>query len=146
MPDDKKLDLGAELSDLKNAFLNDVGTAAEEVKTQLKAAADSEKKKAQAAKSKQLSAIIVGVSAVVLVLIAYWVVFARPDSNAQDQAKSKYANQPKVRIVTPVPPSTQNKPAPPNTQTPAPVKPQNDSQVVDRPSDEYEQPGQDSGM
>jgi hypothetical protein len=143
MPDDNsRLDLSADLNQAKSAFLNDMEIAAEQVKDQLKAAAENERKQAQAARSKKMSALVVAVAAILLVVIAYWVVFNKPNSDNSSQAKSQYTGA-KVQIVNPAAPA--QKPAaqaPPQT---APTKRSGqDSQVVEHPSDEYEQPS--SGM
>ncbi len=138
-----RFDLSADVSEAKTAFLNDVESAAEQVKEQLKVAAENQKKKEQAARSKKNTAIAVAVGAVLVLLIAYWVVFARPDNPAFTQNKAQYPNT-KVRVTSPMPPPTNTQRTPSRTAPAA--QPGRDSQIVDRPPDDYEQPGQDSGM
>lgn len=143
MPDNRnRFDLNADLSQAKNAFLNDVEAAAEQVKHRLKAAADNEKKQAAAAKSRKISVAVVAVSAVVILLVAYFVVFAKPPASAPTQSASSYKG-PKVQIVDNTAPA--QKPTTVTTTQPAPAPRQGaDAQVVEHPQDEYEQPG--SGM
>lgn len=146
MPDDKKkFDLNADLSEARSAFLNDVEVAAEQVKHQMKAAAENEKKQAQAVRSKRISAAVVAAAAVILVLIAYFTVFGKPDAETAAVSKKQYPTA-KVQIVDPAA-APQKTAAPTAAQNTAPPKPAtHDSQVVNHPQDEYEQPGQDSGM
>lgn len=147
MPDDKnpyRFDLSAELNEAKSAFLSDMEAAAEQVKDQLKAAAEKEQKEAQAARSKKISAAVVAVAAIVIFLVAYLVVFGKPNDSATAQNQTRYPKaQVKIEnLAAPTPKPTVA--APRQSTTPAPS--QQDSQIVDRPSDDYEQPGQDSGM
>jgi hypothetical protein len=144
MSDDRKFDLSAELSQAKSAFLNDVETAAEEVKQQLKAAAEDEKKKEQIARSKRLTAMLVAVGAVLVILVSYWLVFARPGNNASGQPSPTASGGTPVQIVSPPAPAQPAVPSAPRTARPG--RTHADSQVVEHPSDEYEQPGDDSGM
>jgi len=130
MPDNDRVDLSADLDRMKDEFLEHMEAAAEEVKQQLA----------------RQSAIIAGaVGAVVILLVSYWVVFGRSDANNTAANQTSYPST-KVRIADPVktPSSTPNKTG---ARVPAaPVRQRHDSQVVEHPSDEYEQPGQDSGM
>jgi hypothetical protein len=146
MPDDRKFDLNADRSEAKSAFLNDVEVAAEQVKDQLKAAAEKEQKQAQAARSKKITAVIVAACAVLIVLISYWVVFGKPNDNNSTTVKNRYPTTVKVQVVNPATPPP--KPGPSTAaQSAAPTRrPRPDSQVVEHPQDTYEQPGDNSGM
>lgn len=147
MPDnDRKLDLSSDLGQLDNDLLKDVAAAAHQVKE--RQAADRAKAAAQEAKSnsRKTSALIVAIGAVVVLLLSYWIVFARP--GGQDQAGGGEPVNPSATQSQAVngqiqPPCTTTAPtAPPRTAPPV----GRDSQTVRHPPEGYEQPNYDPGM
>ncbi|MDH7601815.1 MAG: hypothetical protein QHI38_06680 [Armatimonadota bacterium] len=146
MADDRRLNLDDSADQLTSNLLKDVQAAAEAVQKRRAAIKEEEKRAAAATKSKKQIGILVAVGAIIVFLISYWIVFARPDTAPQQSASGPTAVQtqesPKVKISTPVTVS-------PSTPTRAPaagVQPPKDAQVVEHPSDEYEPPSGDTGM
>jgi len=144
MPDDNRFDLSEDLSKVKSDFLEGVEAAAEEVKQQLEVAAENERKKAEVARSKKFMAALATVGAIAVLLLSYWLVFARPDTGNTAVKRPSVSASEKLRIASPTPvrkssPTITNPPA-------ASSRPSRDSQVVEHPSDEYEQPSEGSGM
>lgn len=129
-----------DLDKIGDDLLDDVKKATEEVKNRKASDKAKQAKAAEKEKSRQLSAIIVAVGAVVLILIAYFAVFAKPEPPAAP-APGTQSRSTAPAIKTPVaPPST------PKVQVVTPNTTRRSgrsSQVVGQPSDDYEQP---SGM
>ncbi|MCE5200111.1 hypothetical protein LLG39_14170, partial [bacterium] len=107
MPDSKRIDLSTNLDEIGEDLLKHVRAATEEVKHRQAADQAKEARSIQREKSKKTSFSLIAVGAVVVLLLSYWVVFARPSTsqggaiNAIPQAKS--AN---VTIKPPVVTST----------------------------------------
>lgn len=148
MPDrDRKLDLSADLGDMHADLLKDVAAATEQVKK--RQAADRAKEAEQAAKasSRKTSALLVAIGAVLVLLVSYWIVFARqgsPQETVSGGSGSPTASQTQTvngqiqpPIVTPAPTAPPARIAPPVGR---------DSQASQRPPEGYEQPGYDPGM
>lgn len=148
MPDDqKRVDISADLNQPDNDLLSDVQKATEQVK---KRRADDRAKDAAEARQRQsrkTSALLIAVGAVLVLLVSYWVVFARQSGVSVDAAtasreaaaaRAKKMNSPiKPPCVTNCAPT-----APPRVGAPV----GRDSQSVQQPPHEYEQPSYDPGM
>ena len=147
MADDDRLNLNEDLDKLAGNLLTDVKAATDEVKQRQAAMKQAEDQSGARAKSRRLCAILVGVGAVVVLLLSYWIVFARPDGNGPSQAacgprSSQGQRPPKVAITCPGTARSTGSAAGPAAGAPA----GRDSQVVEHPSDDYEPPSGDSGM
>lgn len=143
MPEKNRLNLSHNLDQLDEDFLKDVQAAAKEVKKRQEADKVKEVNDAKKAKTNKYSAIIIGAAAVILILIAYFVVFGRQD-NATPVTQVT-APAPKVTVNTPAP--TQQKTAPaPTAPTQSSTPATHDSQVRSHPQDSYEQPSDNPGM
>jgi len=138
MPDDNRLDLSMDIEKVGDDLLADVKKATEEVKSRKASDKAKEAKAAEKEKSRRLSAIIIAVGAVVLLLIAYFVVFAKPEPPASGVSGAQ-SQSPAPAIKAPVAPSSAPKVqvVTPNTTR----RSGRNSQVVGHPSDDYEQPG-----
>jgi hypothetical protein len=146
MADDGRLDLNAELEKAQNDLLSDVKAATDEVKQRQAARKLDADRSVERAKSRRLSALLVGIGAVVVLLLSYWIVFARPDQSGPPQATRTAASQsrraPAVAIKCPGTAPSRASAAGGAASTPA----GRDSQLVEHPSDEYEPPSGNSGM
>ncbi len=147
MADGNRVDLSGDINNIGTEFLDHVESAAAEVKQQLEAAAEKKRKQEQATKNKRLMTAAIAIGAVLVLLISYVIVFGRADQGGA-ASESIRTSAPPPRIADPTAVSPQNTRQRPGTAVPqrryTPGTP--DSQVTDRPSDEYEQPGQDAGM
>jgi hypothetical protein len=135
MPDDKRVNLSHDL----DALLRDVKVATEEVKQQQDANKLKEAKAVEKEKSRKQSTVIIALAAVALLVVAYFVIFAGPGENeAVPVQVTTPRPAPKVTTTAPSSGTTTTRPA-------TPMMPANPgrvgSQVTDRPSDDYEQPG-----
>ena len=114
MPDDKRLDLSADLDAVTGDFLNDVKAATEDAKKRKASDAAADRRNVVKEKDRKISAIIIAAAVVVLLAIAYWAVFARqPDTvtNAPVVSPQK-VNAPISTRVTPQAPLPMTPPAP----------------------------------
>lgn len=145
MPDDSRINLSGDLDQVASDLLKDVKAATDQVKDRKAAIAAQDALEAQKSKSRRMSALLVGIGAVVVLLLSYWVVFARPDGAASGPnsgvTSSSGAETPKVPIKCPVPTATGSS----ATRSGACSPVGRDPQVVTQPSDEFEQPS-DAGM
>jgi len=147
MADDKRLNLDEDLEKLAGNLLDDVRAATDQVKQRQAAARQAEQLSAAKAKSRKLSAVMIAIGAAFVLLLSYWMVFARPEGTGADHASKAASSQvqqpPKVAISSPRT-SGYGRPAAagPSAGTP----PARDSQLVEHPSDDYEPPSGDSGM
>ncbi|MGC8863902.1 MAG: hypothetical protein ACP5R5_14185, partial [Armatimonadota bacterium] len=105
MTDDKRLNLDEDLDKLTSSLLSDVKAATDEVKQRQAAARQAEQRSAAKAKSRKLSAILVGIGAIIVLLLSYWMVFARPEVTGADRATGGSSAQvqqpPSVAITCP---------------------------------------------
>ena len=139
MADDNRINLSEDLDKIANDVLKDVKAATDEVKQRQEAIKLDGQRDSDKARSRKLSALIVGIAAVVIVLLAY--VFAGPDSTNRQQADAASQSSGKVAITCPVTTPT----ATPRTGGAASRLPSRTSQSSNHPpSDDYEQ--RDSGM
>lgn len=143
MPDNNRLNLSNNLDQLDEDLLKDIHAAAEEVKKRQESDKAKEVKEAKKAETNKQSALIIGVAAVVLLVIAYFVVFAKPQSGTLQTGNNTYTPPPKVTVKT----TPQAPQQPSSVQTaPQPAVPgKQDSQITNHPKDSYEQPS-DPGM
>ncbi len=133
MPDDNRLDLDGDLKKLSGDLLNDVKAATEEVKQRKASDAAKDRKTATKETDRRIAIIIVAAAAVLMILIAYWLVFGR---QPQQQANPNYtAPQANTRMV----PRPGGGAVPRTPPRPAPAQPNNNQSP---PPNEYDQPGQ----
>lgn len=151
MADDRRLniDLDDDLEAVKNNLLRDVAAATEAAKQRQASDKARDAELQSKSKDKMLMTIIIAVAAVLILGLAYWMVFARGDTQPADSSNS--GNRPSFSIPAPgggttstppagvQPPSVRPQPAPhPSITTPR-------SEPVHRnPSDTYDE-GADSG-
>jgi len=146
MPDrNKRVDLTGDLNNLDENILSDVKAATDAVKTQQ--AADREKEAQRSAKkqSKKISAVLIAVGAVLVLLLSYWVVFGREAGDASQTTPAYTSPAERSRAANPpikTPCTTKNSGTSSSRVTPG----GNDSQSVQHPPDEYEQPWNKPGM
>lgn len=114
MSDDNRLDLGADLDKVSSDFLKDVEAAAKEVKQRKAADKEKDRRIATRTKDRKMSAVVIAVVALLLVLTAYWLVFARAPQATTPVALPSTAANPKI-----------NSPAVTNTAPKAPQRPTN---------------------
>ncbi len=147
MPDDDRLDLSHDLEKIGSDLLKDVQAASKEVQQRKAKIAAEDAREAGKAQSRKTSMVLIAVGAVVVLLISYWMVFARP---ADEQPRTPMTTsqttgtQAKGTAIT-------NSGATPSTTPTTPPRAGGSvagqgSQVVEHPSDEYEQPSDDGGM
>jgi len=146
MADDNRLNLSEDLDQLQADLLKDVKAATHEVKQRHAAIKAQEVTEASRAKSRKTQMLLVAIGAIVILLLSYWMVFARPQG--QDQIAT---NNTGTAVTQPAKTSTVATPTTTPTTTPryngaggAPAG--RDSQVVEHPSDDYESPHGDQGM
>ena len=147
MADDNRLNLNEGPDEPAGHLLSDVKAATDEVKQRHAAIKQAEDRGSARAKCRRLSAILVGVGAVFVLLLSYWIVFARPDGNSPGQAaggprSAQSRPAPTVAIRSPGTARSTGSAAGPVAGAPA----GRDSQLVEHPSDDYEPPSGDSGM
>ena len=144
MPDDRRVDLSHGLEEASNDLLDNVRAAAVEVKRLQDAGARKEANEAQRAKSRKTTGLVIAAATLVLLVLSYWMVFVRADSPAPSVAGQASSSQ-STKINNPVAPNattaTGTTPPRPSRRVTRP-----DSQVVEHPSDEFEQPSSDPGM
>lgn len=144
---DNRIDLSDDFSALSDDLLKDVQAATAEVKKRKETIAAQEAREAQAAKSKKTSLILVAVGTILVLLISYWIVFARSDEGAstQSSAGSGVQNPPAAKVIV-NPGVTQNSRTNPPAYSSGGGAASQGSQVVEHPPDEYERPTDDPGM
>lgn len=142
MSDGKRLNLSEDLEKITGDLLKDVQDATEQVKKRKAADKARDEQNAEKSKSNKTSALIIGIAAVVLIIVAYFVVFAKPGEpenpgtiNGAVQQKNGTVQQPGMNRNVPQ--------APPKT---APTPSAGRSASQQHPSDDYEQPAPDNGM
>lgn len=144
---DNRLNLDENLHELTDNLLRDVQEAAEAVKKRHAEYKEEEKRAAQKAASKKQVGLMVAIGTIFVILLSYWIVFARPETNNLSQTAAgpttvQSQEGPKVKITVPATPRATS----PMTAPAAGFQPPKDAQVVEHPSDEYEPPSGDSGM
>lgn len=143
MADNKRVDLNSDLDQL----LNDVKAATDEVKQRQDADKAKDLRSAEKEKSRKTSMLIIAAAAVVIFIIAYFVVFARPEQGTQLTSPKSTTPTPNVTVRTPSAARSTN----PIANTPVvPTIPMHQgrrgSQVTPRPANDYEQPSSRPGM
>ncbi|MGI6296805.1 MAG: hypothetical protein ACOX3G_12085 [Armatimonadota bacterium] len=83
MPDDNRLDLNSDLEKVSKDFLKDVEAAASEVKQRKAADRERDLKVATRAKERKVSMAIIAGAALLLIALAWWLVFARQPEAAE---------------------------------------------------------------
>ena len=147
MPDDKKrYDIDLDFSGASSDLLNDVEAASKAVKQRRTDDKAQEARTVQRSKSNKTSAVLIAVGAVVVFLLSYWIVFAKPQCDATGPGGSTASQcqtaQP-TKIAMPLP--TKSTTSTPQTSVPTGAVGR-DSQVVVHPPDGYEQPNEEPGM
>jgi len=141
MPDDNRLDLSGDLESL----LQDVEAATDEVKQRKARIAAEDAKDVGREKSRKTQMMLIAIGAVAVLLISYWIVFARPNAG-QGGAVSTVTTLGTPTAGTPI-----GNPGATHSTTNATPRSGNagagqGSQTVEQPPDEYEQPSGDGGM
>ncbi len=144
---DKRIDLSDDFSLISDDLLKDVQAATAEVKKRKETIAAQEAREAQATKSKKTSLILVAIGTVLVLLISYWIVFARSEEGTSSQlgAGGGVQNPPAAKVIV-NPGVTQNARTTPQTYSSGGGAVGQGSQVVEHPPDEYERPTDDPGM
>jgi hypothetical protein len=142
-----RIDLSDDFSGISDDLLKDVQAATAEVKKRKETIAAQEAREAQAVKSKKTSLILVAVGTVLVLLISYWIVFARSDEGTSGQlnAGSGVQTPPAAKVIV-NPGVTQNTGTTPPAYRSGGGAAGQGSQVVEHPPDEYERPTDDPGM
>lgn len=97
MPDDKRLDLDADLDKVADDFVKDVEAATKEVKQRKAADLEKDRRSTARVKDRKLSMIIIAAATVLLLLVAYWAVFARqPNTGTAPPVVSTQNANPKL--------------------------------------------------
>jgi hypothetical protein len=132
MSESRRVDLTQDLDSL----LLDVKAATEQVKQRQEADKRKQVNAAKKEKSTKQSALIIGIAAVALIVLAYFVVFANSNNNNSIQASASSVSTPAPQVSVKAPgapigsgPSTNRMPV----TTP--------TRAANVPSDTYEQPG-----
>ncbi len=143
MPDDKRIDLNAEID--HSEMMAGVHAASQEVKKLQDAEKAKQARQAEQKKSRSVSAVVIAVAAVAILLLSYFIVFggqgSSPDSSTPTRGAASSSHSPystgadKPTCVTPCAPQ-----APPRATGPV----GGSSQNVERPPDGYEKPGDDT--
>ena len=147
MPDDKKrydidLDFNGPAADL----LKDVEAASNAVKQRRTDDKVQEARTVQRSNSKKTSAVLISVGAVVVLLLSYWIVFAKPQCDVTGPGGSTSAQcQPAQPTKIAIPLPTKSSAHTPQSSVPTGAVGR-DSQVVVHPPDGYEQPNEEPGM
>lgn len=131
MPDDKRLNLSVDLDKIGEDLLADVKKATEEVKSRRASDKENEARSAEKEKSRKLSAVIVAVGVIVVLVIAYFVVFAKTQAPAPTTYQTR-TPAPTIKPPAVTPPAAT--PPPPGRPMQQPRPPRN------QPPDDYEQP------
>ncbi|MEN6357807.1 MAG: hypothetical protein ABFD83_12075 [Armatimonadota bacterium] len=135
MPDDDRLDLSVDLDKIGEDLLADVKKAAEEVKSRRASDKAKEAKSVEKEKSRKISAVMVAVGVVVVLVIAYFVVFAKPEAPAPTTYQTR-TPAPAIKPPAVTPPVSNTKPS-----TTMPMQqPSRPGSNTNQPSDDYEQP------
>ena len=142
MPDDKRVDLSADLD--HDDLMAGVHAASEEVKKRQDAEKAKQARQAEGKKSKNVSAAVIAVVAVVILLLSYFIVFGGQGGGSESSAGDRgsvsgsHSASPGAAKPTCVTPSAPQ--APPRATAPV----GGSSQTVEQPPDGYEQPGYDT--
>jgi hypothetical protein len=143
---DDRLDLSGDLEKVAGDLLKDVEAATNEVKKRKQTIAAQESREAEAAKSRKTSLILIAVGTVLVLLISYWVVFARGGGqngtvgNGAQSAQTQTSSKTAITCPNATQSTTQT------TRQSGGGAASQGSQVVEHPPDEYERPTDDPGM
>jgi cytoskeletal protein RodZ len=136
MPDDDRLDLSVDLDKIGEDLLADVKKAAEEVKSRRASDKAKEAKSVEKEKTRKLSAVMVAIGVVVVLVIAYFVVFAKTQAPTPTTYSQIRTPAPAIKPPAVTPPASNTKP-----QTTTPMQPPSRPGAnANQPSDDYEQP------
>ena len=142
--DKNRVDLDADLDQVRKSMVADLHAASAEVKQQQDADRAKEAQKGSRGRSRKTSAIVVAVAAVVLLLVSYFIVFGGQGGEIDNSAGTGSINRvhssgssstSAPTRVTPYAPQ-----APPRSTSPVGGRAQN----VYQPPDGYVQPGDDA--
>ncbi len=138
MAEKNRIDLDTNWDNIGGSLLDDIKAATEQVKQQKAAEKQKEMKAAQKAKDRKLSGIVIAAAAVVILLIAYFTVFAGPSdtpgpsSNQAITAEQNCDGAKSLKNTCQVPGGQSS------SLSSGSTSPSRDSQAVTRPpSDEY---------
>lgn len=83
MSDDNRLDLNSDLEKVSKDFLKDVEAAASEVKQRKAADNERDRKVATRTKERKISMAVIAGAALLLIALAWWLVFARQPQHTE---------------------------------------------------------------
>jgi len=136
--ENKRLDLSGDLDQITNDLLSDVKAATEEVKQRRAADKVKDQKNAEKEKDRKISVLIIVAAALVLIVIAYFVMNGRQDA----QQANTYTPPPTTeRANVKINPRSVT-----GARPQAPARPMGQDSQQAHPQNEPEQPSQDSGM
>lgn len=145
MADNNRLDLDSDLDKMATDLLSDVQEATEELKKRHAANKAKDERNAKRAQSTKSSAVVIAIATVVIVLLAYWLVFAKSNDSAGTGTPVHTTQAPVViKSNATIPrPATHSTPVTPGIATRGRTG-NRDPQVVNHPSNDYD--NQPSGM
>lgn len=100
MPDNKRLDLNADLERMTSELLKDVEAATKEVKTRKAADAAKDRRNAIKEKDRKTQMIIIAIAAVVLLAVGIWFTFGRQSGTAVNSAGPVPQQDTKINVST----------------------------------------------
>ncbi|NLN76510.1 MAG: hypothetical protein GX139_09375 [Armatimonadetes bacterium] len=105
MSEDNRLDLSSDLEKVSKDFLKDVEQAAKEVKQRKAADREQDRRVVTRARERKISIAVISAAVILLLGIAYWLVFARQPQNAVPVNQPVTVANPKVNLPVARPPS-----------------------------------------
>jgi|YNPNPStandDraft_1061719.scaffolds.fasta_scaffold00607_1 cell division protein FtsN len=141
----KRYDLSIDPDDHAVDLLRDIRAASDHARQRLAAQKAEASRHQEQGRSRKLTGILIGIGAVLLVMLSYWIVFAR-DEVEQVTVTSRQVTTSQIQATVPtsVTPNPSYRTNPPTPSPTAPVG--RDSQLVQHPPDGYEQPSDSPGM
>jgi cytoskeletal protein RodZ len=133
MPDDNRLDLSVDLDKIGEDLLADVKKATDEVKNRRASDKAKEAKSEEEEKTRKISAVVVAIGVVIMLVIAYFVVFAKTEAPAPTSYQTR-TSAPAIKPPAVTPSNTK-----PQTTMPM-QQPSRTGVNTNQPSDDYEQP------
>lgn len=100
MPDDKRLDLNADLDKMTSDLLKDVEAATKEVKSRKAADKEKDRRRAIKEKDRKTQVIIIAIAAVLLLAIGIWVTFGRQSGTPVNQNAPVAQQDTKISVST----------------------------------------------
>lgn len=142
MPDDKKIfEIDLDSDGSETDLLKDISSAAEAAKQRIASVKAQGVREEKQSNSRKTSMILVAVGAVVILLLSYWIVFAKDGNGAMASGSgtTQVAQTQPSKIA--IPSAAKVTPTTPLSSPPVSAVGR-DSQVVAQPPDGYEQPNE----